>query len=130
MSLRDRLPEDLRETAAGVHFDSVPFRPLYRTDDEFAAELSNRTVHSVMHLAWVADGVRHFHGEMAVYVKPRGALGAAYMTLIKPFRYLIVYPALLRQLERSWIEYLGETGRRNASAPSEHGAGSQQPGRG
>jgi hypothetical protein len=52
-SLTDRLPDDLRNNAADVHFDSVPFAPLYRTDVEFAAEMSNRTVHSVMHLAWV-----------------------------------------------------------------------------
>ena len=55
-SLTDRLPDDLRNTAADVHFDSVPFAPLYRTDVEFAAEMSNRTVHSVMHLAWVDQG--------------------------------------------------------------------------
>jgi hypothetical protein len=39
---------------------------------------------------------------MAVYVKPRGPLGSAYMALIKPFRYLVVYPALMRQIERTW----------------------------
>ena len=30
--------------------------PSRRTDTEFAAEMSNRTVHGVMHLAWVAQG--------------------------------------------------------------------------
>ncbi len=39
---------------------------------------------------------------MAVYVKPRGLFGKGYMALIKPFRYLIVYPALTRQTERMW----------------------------
>jgi hypothetical protein len=39
---------------------------------------------------------------MAVYVKPRGRLGKGYMALIKPFRYWIVYPALMRQIERAW----------------------------
>jgi hypothetical protein len=39
---------------------------------------------------------------MAVYVKPRGLFGQAYMAFIKPFRYLIVYPALERQLTRTW----------------------------
>jgi hypothetical protein len=41
---------------------------------------------------------------MAVYVKPRGVLGKGYMLLIKPFRYLIVYPALMREFERAWKE--------------------------
>jgi hypothetical protein len=97
-SLTDRLPDDLRNTAADVHFDSVPFVPLYRTDVEFAAELSNRTVHSVMHLAWVDRSEGRYQGQMAVYVKPRGRLGKVYM----PLRYWIVYPALMRQIERAW----------------------------
>ncbi len=80
-------------------FRSLPFMPLYRTDTEFAAELSNRTVHGVMHLAWVAEGGGSYQGRMAVYVKPRGRLGQAYMTLIKPFRLWLVYPALMRQIE-------------------------------
>jgi len=51
-SLAGRLPDDLRNTAADLRFASLPFTALYRTDVEFAAELSNRTVHGVMHLAW------------------------------------------------------------------------------
>ena len=85
-SLAERLPDDLRHTAADVHFASVPFASLYRTDVEFAAEMSNRTVHDVMHLAWVDQGEGRFQGQMAVYVKPRGLLGKGYMALIKPFR--------------------------------------------
>ena len=101
-SLAERLPDDLRNTAADLHFDSVPFVPLYRTDVEFAAEMSNRTVHAVMHLAWVDQGEGHYQGQMAVYVKPRGPLGKGYMALIKPFRYWVVYPAFMRQIEREW----------------------------
>jgi hypothetical protein len=101
-SLAERLPDDLRGTAADVSFGSLPFVPLYRTDDEFAAELSNRTVHAVMHLAWAEQGEGRYQGQMAVYVKPRGAFGRGYMALIKPFRHLIVYPALTRQTERAW----------------------------
>jgi hypothetical protein len=114
-SLRERLPEDLRGTAAGMEFERLPFTPLYRTDSEFAAEISNKTVHGVMHLAWVelADG--GFQGQMAVYVKPRGAPGEAYMKLIKPFRHLIVYPALMRQIEQNW----------NARSQRERGASGQ-----
>lgn len=101
-SLTDRLPDDLRNTAADLHFDSLPFAPLYRTDFEFAAELSNQTVHGVMHLSWVDQGEGRYQGQMAVYVKPRGLFGKGYMALIKPFRYWIVYPALMRQIERAW----------------------------
>jgi hypothetical protein len=101
-SLAGRLPDDLRDTAADLDFGSLPFAPLYRTDVEFAAELSNRTVHGVMHLAWADQGGGRYQGQMAVYVKPRGPLGQGYMSLIKPFRHWIVYPALMRQTEREW----------------------------
>jgi hypothetical protein len=101
-SLAERLPDDLRNTAADLDFGSLPFVPLYRTDVEFAAELSNRTVHAAMHLAWVEEDEGRYLGQMAVYVKPRGAFGKGYMALIKPFRHWIVYPALLRQTERAW----------------------------
>jgi hypothetical protein len=101
-SLTERLPDDLRNTAADVDFGSLPFAPLYRTDVEFAAEVSNQTVHGVLHLAWVDQGDGRYQGQMAVYVKPRGRFGKGYMALIKPFRYWIVYPALMRQFERAW----------------------------
>ncbi len=101
-SLTGRLPDELRGTADDVQFDALPFESLYRTDTEFAAEVSNRTVHGVMHLAWVAQGDDLYQGQMAVYVKPRGRFGQGYMALIRPFRHWIVYPALMRQMERTW----------------------------
>jgi hypothetical protein len=118
-SVAQRLPEDLRGTASDIRFDAVPFTSLYRTRDEFAAELSNRTVHSVMHLAWAAQGGQRYCGEMAVYVKPRGLLGKCYMAVIKPFRYLIVYPALMRHIEREWISRRGSPGRARGGAPDQ-----------
>jgi hypothetical protein len=39
---------------------------------------------------------------MAVYVKPSGLLGEGYMLAIKPFRHTVVYPPMMRQIERSW----------------------------
>ena len=59
-------------------------------------------MHGVMHLAWADQGDGRYQGQMAVYVKPRGLFGKGYMALIKPFRYRIVYPALMRQTEREW----------------------------
>jgi len=103
-TLRDRLPEDLRGTAPEAASDALPFEPLYLTDDEWAAEIANRTMHGVMHLGWVPDGGGGHRGQMAVLVKPNGRLGRAYMEAIKPFRHLIVYPLMLRDLERRWRE--------------------------
>jgi hypothetical protein len=71
-------------------------------EDEFAAELANETVHGVLHLGWVPDGAGGYRGQLAVLVKPNGLLGRAYLAAIKPFRHLVVYPAMLRQLEREW----------------------------
>ena len=99
-SLADRLPQDLRNTAARLRFG--PFAPLYRTDDEFAAEISNQTVHAVMHLGWVDHGGGRYQGQMAIYVKPRGRFGKEYMAIIAPFRHWVVYPSLMRQIEHAW----------------------------
>lgn len=101
-TLAERLPEELRGSAAGTTIAMTPFRPLYRTDDEWTAEVSNGTVHAVMQLCWVDLGEDNFAGQMGVYVKPRGRLGQAYMAFIRPFRHRIVYPAMLRQLGRAW----------------------------
>lgn len=107
-TLRDRLPADLRE-GPRPEFGALPFSSVYLLDDEFAAELANRTMHGVMHIGWVPDGNGGFRGQMAILVKPNGLLGIAYMAAIRPFRYLIVYPALMRQWERAWQRGSGET---------------------
>jgi Protein of unknown function (DUF2867) len=101
-TLRDRLPLDLRDAPSGPDFDALPFTPLYLIGDEFAAEIANRTMHGVMHLSWVPDGTGGYHGQMAVYVKPNGLLGTAYMAAIRPFRHAVVYPQIMRQIERNW----------------------------
>jgi hypothetical protein len=100
--LRDRLPQDLRDGPSGPAFAELPFEPVYLLDDEWAAEIANKTVHGVLHLSWVPDGNGAYHGQMSVYVKPNGLLGRAYLTAIGPFRHLVVYPPLLRRLERVW----------------------------
>lgn len=106
-TVRDRLPEDLRQAPAGPMFVELPFDPLYLLDDEFAAEVANKTVHGIMHLGWVPDGEGGYRGEMAVYVKPNGLFGNAYMAAIRPFRHLVVYPPMLRQVERVWLAKKG-----------------------
>ncbi len=106
-TLRDRLPADLRD-APRPEFEALPFKSLYLLDDEFAAEIANKTVHGVMHLGWVPDGTGGYRGQMAVLVKPNGVFGKAYMAAIRPFRHLIVYPPMMRELERQWRERIDE----------------------
>jgi hypothetical protein len=101
-TLRDRLPPDLRGARPGPDYDALPFNSLYMLEHEAAAETANRTMHGVLHLGWVPNGNGGYRGQMAVLVKPNGLLGNAYMAAIRPFRHLIVYPAMMRQIEREW----------------------------
>jgi Protein of unknown function (DUF2867) len=98
----DRLPADLRDGPTGPMFTGAPFTPLYLHDNEWAAEVANSTMHGVLHLGWVEDGAGGYRGEMAVYVKPNGMLGRAYMAAILPFRHFIVYPSMLDEIGRRW----------------------------
>lgn len=50
----------------------------------------------------------HTSSDLAILVKPRGLFGDAYMAAIRPFRHLIVYPDLLRRIERVWRAGSGE----------------------
>jgi len=116
-TLRDRLPPDLRDGPSGPEFEMAPFTSLYVLDDEWAAEIVNRTVHGVMHIGWVRDQTGGYRGEMAVYVKPNGLLGNAYMAAIRPFRHLIVYPPLMQEIEREWRAGAGDPIPARASIP-------------
>jgi hypothetical protein len=101
-SIAARVPAELRGSAADISFGRLPFVPLYRTATEFAAEIENATVHGVMHLSWLQGPGGAYAPQMAVYVKPNGWFGRAYMASIKPFRYLIVYPAMERAFTERW----------------------------
>jgi hypothetical protein len=107
-TLRDRLPAELRDGPPGP--DLERFSSLYLLEDEWAAEIANRTVHGVLHLGWVPDPAGGWRGQLAVLVKPNGLLGAAYMAAIRPFRHLVVYPALLGGIEREWRALAGQPG--------------------
>ena len=112
-SLRERLPADLLEGPRGPDLHTVPgrtevdgppiFVSLYQTGDEWLSEYASKTVHSLMHIGWVPDDSGGgYHAQMAVLVKPNGWLGRAYMAAVKPFRYALIYPMLLRSIGRQW----------------------------
>ena len=100
-SLRDRLPPDISVLPVAEGSQS-PFVPVFRTPTEWAAEISNSTVHAVLQLVWVPEAGGRFSGRMGVYVETRGWFGRAYMAAIAPFRHYIVYPALLRRIGKLW----------------------------
>lgn len=99
-TLRDRLPADL--AAGGPELGALPLTSVYQTHDEWVAEIANGTVHGLMHIGWVPDDAGGYRGQMAVLVKPNGFFGTLYMAGIRPFRYLGVYPAMLRAIGQRW----------------------------
>jgi len=114
-TLRDRLPADLRETGA-PDFDALPFKSLYLCEDEFAAEIANHTMHGVMHIGYVPEPSGGSRVQMAVLVKPNGSLGTAYMAAIRPFRHLIVYPAVTREWQLELQRRFGDQALARAKA--------------
>jgi len=127
-TLRDRLPPDLLDAPTGPGFGERPFAftALYLLGNEFAAEIANRTMHGVLHLGWVPDRAGGYRGQMAVLVKPNGVLGTVYMAAIRPFRHLIVYPALTREIEQAW-RATGDP--RDAARPPDSAPSPGPPGR-
>ena len=83
------------------------FRAVYLYDNERLDELSNDTVHGLMHLGWVEKHKNRYTAQLAVYVKPRGRAGRMYLKLIEPFRRHIVYPAMMKMVKAQWEEHCG-----------------------
>jgi Protein of unknown function (DUF2867) len=77
------------------------FRVLYVSGEEALSELRNATVHAFLALA-LTPSPRGYTLYLAIYVKPVGRLSTLYMALIDPFRRLVVYPALGRQVQHRW----------------------------
>ena len=77
------------------------FRVLYVFDDEALSELRNATVHAFVVLALMPrpGGYTLY---LAIYVKPVSRLTPFYMAVIDPFRHLVVYPALGKQIQERW----------------------------
>lgn len=100
-SVRQRLkPEDRQPVPAS---DSrLPFRMVYDRETERLLEFSNGSLHGLLHLSWAHKTGTLSSPRMAVYVKPRNRFGQLYLSLIYPFRVLIVYPAILRAARRRW----------------------------
>jgi hypothetical protein len=102
-SLSARLPADLLDAPIGPDFAHLPFTSVYLLPDEFAAELANSTCHGVLHLGWVENESGCCTAQLTVLAKPNGTSGRLYLTGIQPFRHALIYPALLRTVERSWV---------------------------
>ncbi len=87
------------------HSDNV-FSAVYLFKNESLHELSNDTVHALLHLGWIKKEENYYTATLAVYVKPRGILGELYLKLIEPFRHLFVYPAMMKIMKKEWQKYI------------------------
>lgn len=97
--------------------DFAQFQTVYAFENESLQEISNQTVHALLHLSWVPKSETTYTVRMAVYVKTRGLLGKVYMPLIRPFRHWIVYPTIMKLVGNTWKEYLSKSGETNNSHP-------------
>ncbi|MEQ9401937.1 MAG: DUF2867 domain-containing protein [Cyclobacteriaceae bacterium] len=109
------IPGTIRERyarAKGLQFAQLPdpgdhsFVPVYILEQESLAEIENATVHAAIHLGRVLMEDDRYTVQMTIYVKAKGTFGRMYMLLIKPFRWLIVYPTLLKTIKKQWERHL------------------------
>jgi hypothetical protein len=84
----------------------APFRTLYVFEHELLNELRNATVHAFMSLS-IEPAEGGYLAYMAVYVKPVSRFTWLYMKALAPFRRFLIYPVLIRKVQRTWGERYG-----------------------
>jgi len=82
------------------------FRVVYRFENEQLLELINRTAHAAA-LSALIETAHDYRFYFGVYVRSVGRFTPVYMTLIDPFRKLVVYPSLLRNVRATWNQTFG-----------------------
>jgi hypothetical protein len=91
----------IKDTETGLEFC-----PVYLFEDESLHELSNDTVHGLIHFGWIKKDDNCYTATLAIYVIPRGIYGKTYLKLIEPFRRHIVYPTMMKMFKEQWQKYL------------------------
>ena len=103
-SYADRLsPADRAQSLVAPGTPDGSFRLLYRFQDEQLSELRNSTVHAFLSLS-IRPAPGGYLAYLGVFVRPVSRFTGLYMAAIKPFRRLIVYPALIRTMQKAWTE--------------------------
>ena len=80
---------------------SFPIRVIYLWEDEALYESINATAHTLLAIS-MERSPGGYTVCWGVHVKRTGWLTPLYLTLIDPFRRLVVYPGIIRALERMW----------------------------
>ncbi len=94
---KNRGGKPIKDEKTGIEFLSV-----YLMENESLFEISNNTVHALLHIGWFRKTGTSYSSTLAVYVKPRGFAGRLYLKLIEPFRHYLVYPMLLKAVKKEW----------------------------
>jgi uncharacterized protein DUF2867 len=106
-SYADRLsPADRAQSLVAPGTPDGSFRLLYRFEDEQLGELRNATVHAFLSLS-IRQTPSGYLAYVAVFVQPVHRFTRLYMAAIAPFRRLVVYPAVMRTMQRAWAERYG-----------------------
>ena len=110
-SYTDRLsPADRARSLAAPGTPDGPFSLLYRFEDEELRELRNATVHAFASLS-IRPTPGGYLAYLGVFVRPVHRFTGLYMAAIAPFRRLVVYPAIIRKMQRAWAERYGGEGK-------------------
>jgi hypothetical protein len=103
-SYMDRLsPADRARSLTAPGTPDGHFRALYRFENELLNELRNATVHAFLSLS-IQPTAGGYVAYLGVFVRPVHRLTRLYMGAIRPFRRLVVYPALIRTMQRTWVD--------------------------
>ena len=100
--------EDIAQSTAASGTPDGRLDFLYRFENEQLSERRNATVHAFMSLS-MHPTPGGYLAYLAVYVRPVHPLTRLYMLAIRPFRHLIVYPAMVQNVQRTWdLRFGGE----------------------
>jgi hypothetical protein len=103
----DRLsPADRARSLSAPGTPDQSFSLLYRFEDEQLSELRNALVHAFVSLS-IRPTPGGYLAYVGVFVQPVHRFTRLYMGAIAPFRRLIVYPAVIRNVQRAWAERYG-----------------------
>jgi len=106
-SYAERLsPADRAQSLVAPGTPDGNFRLLYRFEDEQLSELRNATVHAFVSLS-IRQTPGGYLAYLGVFVQPVHRFTRLYMGAIAPFRRLVVYPAVIRQMQSAWAERYG-----------------------
>jgi hypothetical protein len=99
-------PEDRSKSLVPAGTREGLFQVVYRFQNEQLLEIINRTAHAAA-LSVLVESESAYRFYFGVYVLSIGRFTPVYMTLIDPFRKVVVYPSLLRTVGETWKQRFG-----------------------